>query len=249
MPLVYNVAKGKYFALCEGDDFWTDPYKLQKQVDALEKYPECNMCFHPVSIMNEIGIINPRSNNKYPNETRVFSTSEVILRGPSFFPTVSTMFRSSKIEYLIHPPEWTSSLKGRHTCNTVFGSLGGGALFIPEIMAVYRRNTESSFSRKLSNDAEFALEWANSRCLCLDKLNEMTNYVYKKEFEKVKWRSSLGYLISISRPHKHKKIFFEANKANMPFLTRLCFRLSTHRAFAPLWLIIRRLVLLIKRGE
>ena len=51
--------KGKYLAFCEGDDYWTSPEKLAKQVEMLEKHPGYSICFHNVLVQYEGGEFPP----------------------------------------------------------------------------------------------------------------------------------------------------------------------------------------------
>lgn len=55
LKFVYEKCNGKYVAVCEGDDYWTDPFKLQKQVNFLENNLEFSICYHPVDVLFKDG--------------------------------------------------------------------------------------------------------------------------------------------------------------------------------------------------
>jgi glycosyltransferase involved in cell wall biosynthesis len=127
---VHHACKGEYIALLEGDDYWTSPHKLQKQVDFLESHPECAICFHNVTEVYKDG---SRESHSFHNNQKAFSTVEDLLPG-NFIPTPSTMFRNGLVTEL---PEWWFSLQmgdwPLHILNARHGKIG----YINEVMAVH----------------------------------------------------------------------------------------------------------------
>jgi glycosyltransferase involved in cell wall biosynthesis len=85
-----KLSQGRYIAICEGDDYWTDPLKLQRQADFLDANPDCVVCFHPVRVIYENGT---HEDEIYPVQKDGF-TLERLVEG-NFIQTNSVMYRAT----------------------------------------------------------------------------------------------------------------------------------------------------------
>jgi len=92
-----SIADGDYFAYCEGDDYWSDNKKLQKQADFLDENPDCTLCFHPVHQVfvdnsQPISIIDPFSFFDFSFTDRNYFTMKELL-SINFIASLSVMYR------------------------------------------------------------------------------------------------------------------------------------------------------------
>jgi glycosyltransferase involved in cell wall biosynthesis len=127
-----NVCKGKYIALCEGDDYWTDPLKLQKQVDFLEANPGFVICFHNArKLVQATGDNSSLFFNNPPRD--IFTLSDIIKN--DFIPTLTCVFRSKLFKEF---PDWYSNAYPGDWPLHILNAQHGKIKYIDEVMATYR---------------------------------------------------------------------------------------------------------------
>jgi len=137
---VMKACKGKYMAICEGDDYWTDTHKLQKQVDFLEQHPDFAITFHRVSIKHE-STPNSFTVTKAPDVEEEYTINDLASR--NFIHTVSVLFRNNLFAEL--PVWYKESPVGDyplHMLNAQYGKIK----YFPEVMAIYREHSGGSWS-------------------------------------------------------------------------------------------------------
>ncbi len=132
--ITFQACTGKYIALCEGDDYWTDPNKLQKQVDFLEANPNFIMCFHNADVIDSNNVL--RKFNNYKKKT--YKGEDLLKQW--LIPTASVIFRNILPAKL--PDYFEISTHGDLSL-FLFLSQYGKLGVINETMSVYRINEQS----------------------------------------------------------------------------------------------------------
>ena len=170
--------RGEYLAICEGDDYWSDPEKLQRQAEMMDKNPSCALCVHRVQEERENG---EPSGNLFPAgemqegivSSRVFL--EKCMNGYAFHTSSYFVRAADFVRYRLNPPEFKKKCDvGDEPMMMFFGQLGS-VYFIDRTMSCYRRGVPSSWTVRQLNDRTMARQKKHCRCM-MDTLRAYDAY-------------------------------------------------------------------------
>lgn len=141
------MAKGELIAKCEGDDFWCSPVKLQYQYDAMMKYQDAVICFHPAVIFNEIKHRCDMNiwdvDSEYTGGIRIYSNDEVI-RGA--MPVVKVHTCLYRRDSMLQVQKFNKNIRvGDRFSSSLFGVYGKVVELVGFYGSVTRRNLMSSW--------------------------------------------------------------------------------------------------------
>jgi glycosyltransferase involved in cell wall biosynthesis len=152
-PHCFQRARGKYIALCEGDDFWTEPLKLQKQVDIMEADPLCAGSFHHSSVVDETGHeIRSQWRSEMPDLIRL----EDIVSPQAVFHTSSFVFRN--YSFLGVPPDFQTKVS---VGDQVVFALVAGQGYLRKadgVMSAYRKHSGGITTTAIHHGTRFHIE-------------------------------------------------------------------------------------------
>lgn len=173
----------KYIALCEGDDYWIDPLKLQKQVDFLESHKNYSMCVTNSWNLEHDTLTPSKWNVK---NDRDLSIEEIILNGGLFIATASLVFRRSIHREL---PDETIALHVGDYPLQIFMAYKGNVRMLADNTCVYRIASTGSWTEKIKKnqfDYSKVSTQTQKEMFLLDTMDRLTNYKYTDSFKKRK---------------------------------------------------------------
>ena len=181
---LFEQCRSKYAVLCDGDDYFTDPGKLQTQVDFMERNPDCALCFHPVSVVYEDG--SPTKTyppaSLLPGGERLWYTLKDLLTS-NFIQTNSAMYRWRFRDGL---PEWfdPTLIPGDWYWHLLHAETGKIA-YLRRPMSAYRRHAASLYAHAEKNHVTHRRDHGLRELRTYSACNAHFRGRYYKEFSRL----------------------------------------------------------------